>query len=112
MGIPAPNEKSLDPKDHPYTVIDLGVWRVYLHKESFALGLPLSFLRWQTITKLLPVLQRFLAEIYHLNPGLVVLVFVLRLWTALDQSIKIYISSKLLKTVIYLNGLIMLCLTY
>ncbi|KAF7358426.1 Lipid A export ATP-binding/permease protein MsbA [Mycena venus] len=92
-------------EDYSYTTLTLGVWRLLLPKEPFAPRISLSrtfslpWMKWNESISFLPVVWRFLAEIYLLCPGLVLLVLVLGFGVAMESTLMLYASTKLLKTV-------------
>ncbi|KAF8139286.1 P-loop containing nucleoside triphosphate hydrolase protein [Mycena galopus ATCC 62051] len=91
-------------EDYSYTALTLGVWRLLLPKESFSSALSPSpkFSQWKKWTETLsfiPNISRFLTEIYLLSPVLVLLVTVLGFGVAMERTLMLYTSTRLLKTV-------------
>ncbi|KAJ7089980.1 P-loop containing nucleoside triphosphate hydrolase protein, partial [Mycena epipterygia] len=101
------SEKAQMLEDSSYTTLELGVWRLLLPKDSFAgdfkfSWIPVFSLPWRNWTgrnSFLPYIWRFVKEIYTLNPGLVLLAFILRLGGAFEGTLMLYASSRLLRTV-------------
>ncbi|KAF7353971.1 Lipid A export ATP-binding/permease protein MsbA [Mycena venus] len=94
--------------DFSYTTLQLGVWRLLLHKDSDSgdlLGFEFSSIfssLWATLTELytgFPIVWRFVQEMYHLAPGLFPLLWTLRLSISLESTILLYASSRLLRSV-------------
>jgi hypothetical protein len=57
----------------------LGVWRVLTEKDDqTALGFAM---RWKKMTAILPTIQKFVADVYMLGPGLLTLIFLSQLWS-------------------------------
>jgi hypothetical protein len=92
--------------DYSYTTQTLGIWRLLLPRESFSAkillypGLSMPWDKWNENFSFVPVIWRFLKEIYLLSPGLVLLFSVLGLGAGMEQASILYASTKLLKTVI------------
>ncbi|KAJ6616725.1 P-loop containing nucleoside triphosphate hydrolase protein [Mycena sp. CBHHK59/15] len=95
----AADEKTTNLDDYSYSTLELGVWRILLHKQPFSVKLSLSWNRWQTLAAAAPVIRRFVAEIYCLAPGLVLLCLVLKLWAGFESTLMLYASGRLLRTV-------------
>ncbi|KAJ6600174.1 hypothetical protein B0H10DRAFT_697698 [Mycena sp. CBHHK59/15] len=101
-GTEIPNSKDtlIDRSDTSYTTLDLGVWRVLLATKdpdsSIFLGFKSS---WNTVAAALPLILRFLGEIYHLRPDLVLLFFLLKLWSGVESVLMLYVSSRLLRII-------------
>ncbi|KAJ7486488.1 P-loop containing nucleoside triphosphate hydrolase protein [Mycena latifolia] len=95
------HQKSPNLDDYSYTTLQLGVWRVLVHRdsESFTAGLSLPWNKWKELEDLAPMIWRFLREIWTLDPALILLAFVLRLGTGLQGICMLYASSLLLRTV-------------
>ncbi|KAJ7486478.1 P-loop containing nucleoside triphosphate hydrolase protein [Mycena latifolia] len=95
------HQESPNLDDYSYTTLQLGVWRVLVHRdsESFTAGLSLPWNKWKELEDLAPMIWRFLREIWTLDPALVLLAFVLRLGTGLQGICMLYASSLLLRTV-------------
>ncbi|KAJ6532944.1 P-loop containing nucleoside triphosphate hydrolase protein [Mycena capillaripes] len=66
---------------------------------SLSRTLSRSWDKWNGVLAFLPVVWRFMTEIYRLSPGLVLLVFGLGFGVALDRALMLYASAKLLRTV-------------
>lgn len=106
------SEKAQKLEDSSYTTLELGVWRLLLPRESFSgefkfswiRGFSLSWRNWTGRTSFLPYTWRFVKEIYTLNPGLVLLAFMLRLGNAFEGTLMLYASSRLLRTVSHIVG--------
>ncbi|KAJ7453361.1 P-loop containing nucleoside triphosphate hydrolase protein [Mycena galericulata] len=90
-----------DAQSEPYTSIDLGVWRVLLPEEikSTRSRSWISLEKWNTVVLAYPLVLRFLQEMYHLNPTLVVLVVLLKLWEGVESVLMLYVSSRLLQII-------------
>ncbi|KAJ7903953.1 hypothetical protein B0H13DRAFT_1881972 [Mycena leptocephala] len=92
-------------EDYSYTTLQLGVWRLLLPQESFSSkflaspGFSLPWDKWNAVVSSLPIIWHFLTEIYLLSPGLVLLVFVLGFGIALEGTLMLYASTRLLTTV-------------
>ncbi|KAF7357995.1 P-loop containing nucleoside triphosphate hydrolase protein [Mycena venus] len=89
-------------EDFSYSTLHFGIWSVLVPMEVAA-G-KLSFLRswwdkWNRFRSSLPVVWRFLWEIYSLDPRLNLLFFLLRLVSSVEGTLMLYASSKLLQTV-------------
>jgi hypothetical protein len=89
--------------DYSVTALQLGIWRVLVPIQA-ATG-KLSFLhswlrKWNGFKSSLPVVIRFLREIYSLDPGLNMIYFLVRLGTSVEGTLLLYASSRLLQTVI------------
>jgi hypothetical protein len=82
-----------------YISLDLGVWRVLLPKDALSPGFRSSKEKWNTIAAASPLLLRFVREIYALNPYLVTLVVLLKLWGGVESVLMLYVSSRLLQIV-------------
>jgi hypothetical protein len=91
--------------DYSFTTLQLGIWRMLIPIESAAGQLPLlrgfSRLRskWNHLKPMLPTAWRFLWEVYGLNPGLNLLLYTLRLAASVQDTLMLYASSRLLRTV-------------
>ncbi|KAJ7893210.1 P-loop containing nucleoside triphosphate hydrolase protein [Mycena leptocephala] len=92
-------------EDYSYTTLQLGVWRLLFPKESFSSkfslspGFSLPWDKFNGVVSSLPIIWRFLREIYFLSPGLVLLVFVLGFGVAFEGTLMLYASTRLLTTV-------------
>ncbi|KAG5637557.1 hypothetical protein H0H81_004134 [Sphagnurus paluster] len=79
----------------------VGVWTILSLKESFVESLnPTHY--WATGSKYLatlPVVRRFVVDVYTLNPPLVLLYFIREAWKGIEPGITVYISSQLFITV-------------
>ncbi|KAJ7789192.1 P-loop containing nucleoside triphosphate hydrolase protein [Mycena olivaceomarginata] len=95
-------EKTDKLDDYSVTAVQLGIWRVLVPIQA-ATG-KLSFLhswlrKWNGFKSSLPVVIRFLREIYSLDPGLNMIYFLVRLGTSVEGTLLLYASSRLLQTV-------------
>lgn len=96
-----------DLEDYSYTALQLGVWRLFLPRESFSIatelspshGLSLLWSKWKALESLIPLIWRFLGEIYRLSPGLVLLDLILRFGVGFERTLMLYASARLLRTV-------------
>ncbi|KAJ7669593.1 P-loop containing nucleoside triphosphate hydrolase protein [Mycena rosella] len=82
-----------------YTSLDLGVWKVLLARENVARGFGVSMDRWNTVTAAYPLLLRFLKEVYALDPQMVILFILLKLWGSVESVLLLYVSSRLLQVI-------------
>lgn len=107
MGVMAEKPaNALVPEDaKPYTTIDLGVWRVLLHKDVVSKTYGISMEKWNMAVLAYPLLLRFLREVYDLNPLLVALVVLLKLWEGVESVLMLYVSSRLLQIVILVRDM-------
>ncbi|KAJ7881141.1 P-loop containing nucleoside triphosphate hydrolase protein [Mycena olivaceomarginata] len=95
-------EKTDKLDDYSVTAVQLGIWRVLVPIQA-ATG-KLSFLhswlrKWNGFKSSLPVVIRFMREIYSLDPGLNMIYFLVRLGTSVEGTLLLYASSRLLQTV-------------
>ncbi|KAJ7663113.1 P-loop containing nucleoside triphosphate hydrolase protein [Mycena polygramma] len=102
----AEDAKPLDSKldDYSYTTRQLGVWRVLFANDSVtraSLFSACSFSQVQLIelNSNIALVWRFVKEIYALAPGLILLLFLLRLGQSLEATMMLYTSSRLLRSV-------------
>ncbi|KAJ7727533.1 P-loop containing nucleoside triphosphate hydrolase protein [Mycena maculata] len=95
---PLEDAPSLEDADS-YTSIDLGVWRVLFPKEMGSTGFRIPMDKWNTVILAYPLVLRFLQEIYNLNPLLVILVVLLKLWEGVESVLMLYVSSRLLQII-------------
>ncbi|KAJ6592521.1 hypothetical protein B0H19DRAFT_7158 [Mycena capillaripes] len=92
-------------EDYSYMTLTLGIWRLLLPKESFsskfsvAPGFSLSWDKWKEQISFLPTIWRFMAEMYLLSPGLVLLNFMLGFASTMEGTLMLYTSTRLLRTV-------------
>ncbi|KAJ7159261.1 P-loop containing nucleoside triphosphate hydrolase protein [Mycena crocata] len=106
MGAPVEMEKAQQKdatKDQDdadcYTSLDLGVWRVLLPKELVSTKFQATVEKWNAIALAYPLVLRFFLEIYHLNPLMVILVVLLKLWSGFESVLMLYVSSRLLQII-------------
>jgi hypothetical protein len=78
----------------PYTVIQLGVWRVLIAKS---INVPTKY--WKDSLSTLPLLCLFITDIYQLAPGLFCLFIFTQLWSGLKTSMLLLASGRLLAIV-------------
>jgi hypothetical protein len=101
------DEDSSKLDDYSYTTLQLGIWRVLFHKDSSA-SIPLLrglWVWWKQsieINSSLPLVWRFMRDIYTLAPGLTLLLLILRIGNSVESTMMLYASSRLLRAV---NGL-------
>lgn len=99
-------------EDYTITTLQLGIWRMFIPvkvtgklglRRTLSLGLHTGssfwWSKWSTAKSTLPLIRRFLLEIYHLDPGLNLLAFALGLASAVEGTPMLYASSRLLRTV-------------
>ncbi|KAJ6556425.1 P-loop containing nucleoside triphosphate hydrolase protein [Mycena capillaripes] len=98
-------------EDYTITSLQLGIWQMFIPvKATGKLGLRRTLLglhtgssvwlrKWSAAKSTLPLIRRFLLEIYRLDPGLNLLVFALGLASAVEGTPMLYASSRLLRTV-------------
>ncbi|KAF7335630.1 Lipid A export ATP-binding/permease protein MsbA [Mycena venus] len=92
-------------EDYSYTTLTLGIWRLLLPKESpsskfsVASGFTLSWDKWNEQISFLPIVWRFMTEIYLLSPGLVLLDLMLGFASTMEGTLMLYASTRLLRTV-------------
>ncbi|KAJ7486818.1 P-loop containing nucleoside triphosphate hydrolase protein [Mycena latifolia] len=95
----APKDSTpIDDKD-AYTEVDLGVWRVLLAREKTArrFGLPVD--KWKAAVTAYPFLLRFFREIYALDPRMVILFILLKLWSSMESVLMLYVSGRLFRII-------------
>ncbi|KAJ7732126.1 hypothetical protein B0H16DRAFT_180163 [Mycena metata] len=90
--------------DYSYTTIQLGVWRMLLPVEltssqwSPLARFPLSRLgKWDGLSPAL-LIWRFVREVYSIDPWLNLMLFALTLASAVEGTLLLYASSRLLRT--------------
>ncbi|KAJ7175174.1 P-loop containing nucleoside triphosphate hydrolase protein [Mycena crocata] len=97
--LPDSNASSPDDNDgDTYTELDLGVWRVLLANELSS-GIQGLLTKWRGIRTAWPFILRFGQDIYRLNPGLVCLMVLLKLWAGLEPVLKLYSFTRLLEII-------------
>jgi hypothetical protein len=101
------DEDSPKLEDYSYTTLQFGIWRILLHRDSRSSISPFRGLSvwWKKLIEInsgLPIVWRFMMEIYALAPGLTLLLFILRLGNSVESTLMLYASSRLLRAV---NGL-------
>ena len=89
-------EKKAENVETPYTVVQLGVWRILIAKSSFKLP---GKLPWKDVRSVLQLLYVFLLEIYHLSPALFIYIILTKCSSGMEYSLRLYASSRLLTIV-------------
>ena len=89
-------EKKAEIAETPYTVVQLGVWRVLIAKSN--LKLP-RIHPWKDVSSVLQLLYVFMLEIYRLSPGLFIGIMLTKLSSGVESSLTLYASSRLLTIV-------------
>ncbi|KAJ7486852.1 P-loop containing nucleoside triphosphate hydrolase protein [Mycena latifolia] len=89
---------SVDDKD-AYTEVELGVWRVLLAREKVAPGFGIPMDKWNAAATAYPLLLRFFREIYSLDPRMVILFILLKLWSSMESVLMLYVSGRLLQII-------------
>ncbi|KAJ7259597.1 hypothetical protein B0H12DRAFT_421106 [Mycena haematopus] len=75
----------------------LGVWRVLTEKEiQTSAGFAT---RWKKITALLPTIQRFVTDVYTVGPGLLLLIVLSRVWSAVEDVLLLHLATKVLSII-------------
>ncbi|KAJ6540799.1 P-loop containing nucleoside triphosphate hydrolase protein [Mycena vulgaris] len=82
-----------------YTSLDLGVWRVLLAQETVSRGFGATMDKWNSVRAAYPLVLRFLKELYHLNPYLIVVFVFLKLWGGMESVLMLYVSGRLLQII-------------
>ncbi|KAJ7804826.1 P-loop containing nucleoside triphosphate hydrolase protein [Mycena olivaceomarginata] len=98
------DEDSPKLEDYSYTTLQFGIWRILLHRDSRSSISPFRGLSvwWKKLIEInsgLPIVWRFMMEIYALAPGLTLLLFILRLGNSVESTLMLYASSRLLRAV-------------
>jgi hypothetical protein len=84
--------------DTTYTVLQLGVWRVVKALET-PFYRPSDYLKKASV--MIPVLRRFLVDVYLISPHLFIFIAMTRFWSGLESTLLLYVSSDLLNVVSY-----------
>ncbi|KAJ7669587.1 P-loop containing nucleoside triphosphate hydrolase protein [Mycena rosella] len=82
-----------------YASLNLGVWRVLLARETVSRGFGVSLNKWNAAVSGYLLLLRFLQEIYSLDPRMVVLFILLKLWDGMETVLMLYVSGRLLQII-------------
>ncbi|KAG6825641.1 hypothetical protein H0H92_002973, partial [Tricholoma furcatifolium] len=74
---------------------NFGVWKIMTLRRSSFLHGPVLWTNWDKYTSALPHVRRLLWDVYSLNPPLVLLYLVSRMWQGIEPGISMYASSQL-----------------
>jgi hypothetical protein len=92
-------------EDYSFATLQLGIWRLLVPVESatgkvsLSSGLSWACSKWNELKSMLPIIWRFLWEVYSLDPRLNLWLFILRLGASVEGTLMLYASSQLLRTV-------------
>ncbi|KAI6115405.1 P-loop containing nucleoside triphosphate hydrolase protein [Pisolithus croceorrhizus] len=79
-----------------YTEIRLGVWRLVIANDSLSfLSLP-GLRHYHDIVNVIPLVRRAWGDLYTISPPMFLFVVLAKLWSAMDDTLSLYFSSKLL----------------
>ncbi|KAG6811286.1 hypothetical protein H0H92_008153 [Tricholoma furcatifolium] len=73
---------------------NFGIWKIMTLKRSSFLHGPVTWMDWDKYTSALPHVRRLLWDVYSLNPPLILLYLVSRLWQGIEPGISMYASSQ------------------
>ncbi|KAI6043334.1 hypothetical protein EDC04DRAFT_748271 [Pisolithus marmoratus] len=79
-----------------YTEIRLGVWRLVIANDSLSF-LKLPGLRsYHDIVNVTPLIRRACGDLYTISPLMFLFLIFARLWSAMEDTLSLYFSSRLL----------------
>ncbi|KAJ7367043.1 P-loop containing nucleoside triphosphate hydrolase protein [Mycena albidolilacea] len=75
----------------------LGVWRVLTEKDDqTSLGFAM---RWKKMAAILPTIQKFVADVYMLGPGLLTLIVLSKLWSGVEHVLLLHFANRVLSII-------------
>lgn len=90
-----PSSKPIIKAKKKYSELKLGVWHLTILNES-GFKLPGIQSRKEITTVLIPLFRRAFGDMYAISPMMFYLIVVTHLWRAMEETMSLYLSNRLL----------------